>query len=502
MLRNFFVTAIRNLVRNKAYAIINFVGLTSGIALTLLVITYVRSELSYDKFHKQSANLYRLKYTAPNGLQLASTPPPIAPRLREYFPEVQEAARMYGRSVTVSRENSTESFEEGNVFFADSSLMKMFTFQFVSGDPERALKEKFTILITEETAKKYFGNKDPLDETLLFAGKHPFKVAGVVKSFPDNSHIRFDMLAPYDNMFDLESEQSAKALRNNLDINFVISHSYTYVLLKPGSDPGAIDKGMDAFLKKYAQPQLLVGQVFTLMPLTDIHLKSTLLVEPTPVNSMANIYIFIAVGILTLIIACINYVNLSTAQSFSRIKEIGIRKILGSLKSQLIVQFLAESFLFCLGALVLSYAILYVTLPSLNETMNKNLVFSEEVDGMLVFSSLVVLVIVTVTAGGYPALFVARFNSITSLKSQSIGSLSGPQLLRKMLVVFQLAVACMLLTGSILIIKQLKFLNDQPLGFQRDHVINLPLFSNNLNGIFRQNDSTFWVRLQSFRGCD
>jgi putative ABC transport system permease protein len=498
MLRNFFVTAIRNLARNKTYSIINFVGLTCGITLSLLVIIYVRSELSFDKFHTNADNLYRLSYTAPNGLKLASTPPPIAPRLKEYFPSVQAAARMYGRSVTVSKASASESFEESNVFFADSAITDIFSFEFLSGDPKRALRDKFTVLITEQIAKKYFGDKDPLDETLVFAGEHPFKVAGVIKRFPDNSHINFDMLVPYDNMFDLETPASAKILKDNLDINFIISHSYTYVLVKPGSDPAEIDRGMEAFLKKYAQPQLLVGQVFTLMPVTDIHLKSTLLVEPGPVNTMANLYIFIAVGILTLLIACINYVNLSTAQSLTRIKEIGIRKILGSLKRQLIAQFLAESFLFCLGALVLSYALVYFTLPLLNQALNKNLVFSEELNPSLVTASLGVLLIVTVIAGTYPAIFVARFNSIGALKNSG-DSFSGPQLFRKVLVVVQLAVACMLLSGSIIIMRQLDFLNEQPLGFQKEHVITVPLFSSNLNGIFRQNDSTFWLRLQSFR---
>jgi putative ABC transport system permease protein len=224
--------------------------------------------------------------------------------------------------------------------------MKMFSFEFVKGNPENALSEKFTVLINEEMATKYFGDKDPIGETLIFSGNVSFKVAGVVKNFPENSHLRFNILVPYDNMFDLEAPVVAQNLRNNLAINFIISHSYTYVLLKPGADPAEVDKKMPEFLKKYAQPNLIVGQVFTLMPVLDIHLKSTLLVEPSATNSWTNLYIFIGVGVLTLLIACINYINLSTAQSFTRIKEIGIRKILGSMKFQLIGQFLAESLFF------------------------------------------------------------------------------------------------------------------------------------------------------------
>jgi putative ABC transport system permease protein len=498
MLRNFLKTAGRNILKHKAYSLINFVGLTCGLSLALLIMSYVRSELSYDRFHENAERLYRLKYEVPNGLQLASTPPPIAPKLAEYFPEVEEAARLYGRNVTVARAKGEESFEEGNIYFADSAIMKMFSFQFVRGNSERALKEKFTVIINEEIAKKYFGESDPLGETLLFAGKQPVRVTAVVKDFPENSHLRFNMLLPYDDMFDLEEEAAEQALRKNLETNFVISHSYTYVLLKEGSDPKRIDAEMNAFLKKYAPPNRLIGQVFTLMPVLDIHLKSTLLLEPTNTNSLSNLYIFIGVGILTLLIACINYINLSTAQSFSRIKEIGIRKILGSMRSQLIFQFLSESFVFCSGALIISFGILYTTLPLMNELTSKNLLFAEVVDANMVIGAGSLMFMITLLAGGYPSYFVTRFNSVNALKGTG-SSFQGGQFLRQGLVIFQLAVACMLLSGAMLIVKQLKYLNEIPLGFQKQYLVNIPLFSNNLNGIFRQNDSTFWVRLQSYR---
>jgi putative ABC transport system permease protein len=498
MLKNFFKTAGRNILKNKAYSIINFSGLTTGLALSLLILTYVRSEFSYDRFHEKADRLYRIKYVAPNGLKIASSPPPIAPVMKDFFPEVEEAARVYGRNVSIARPEAEVSFEESGVFFADSTLMKMFSFQFVSGNPEKALSEKFTVLITEEMAKKYFGDKDPLGEPLLFQGKHSFRVVGVVKEFPENSHIRFNMLVPYDNMFDMESDQTAQNLRNNLAINFIISHSYTYVLLKPGADPTSVDRNMEAFLKKYAQPNLLVGQVFTLMSIKDIHLMSDMLVEPSPTNEIKNLYIFIGVGILTLIIACINYINLSTAQSLSRVKEIGIRKILGSMKYQLIGQFMAESFLFCLLALVLSFIVFYGTLPLLNDLTDKTLAFVDVVDGRLVLAAMLLLIVITLLAGGYPSYFVTQFNSINSLKGEGSAQ-HGSQFLRKVLVIFQLTIACMLLSGSLLIMKQLNFLSSRPLGFQQEHIINVPLFSQNLNGIFRQNDSTFQIRLRSFR---
>ncbi len=497
MLQNFFKTAIRTILKNQSYAIINFIGLTSGVALALLIMTYVRSELSYDQFHEYGDRLYRIRYDAPNGLGLATSPPPIAPAMKDFFPEVEEAARLYARNMSIKRPDAEEAFEENGVFFADSALMKMMTFQFVKGNPERALVDKFTVLINEEMAKKYFGDANPIGEPLLFGGKHSFKVVGVVKDFPENSHIRFNMLVPYENMFDMETDETAQVLRNNLAINFVISHSYTYVLLKPGADPKNVDNQFDAFLKKYARPDLLVGQKFTLFPVKDIHLQSTLLAEPSATNSMTNLYIFMGVGLLTILIACINYINLSTAQSFTRIKEIGLRKILGSMKSQIIVQFLSESFLFCLVSFALSFVVFYFALPFLNELTNKELLFSEVVDWKLVALSFGLLVLITFLAGGYPSYFVARFDSVHSIKGGAANI--GSQKLRKVLVVFQLGIACLLLSGSLVIMKQLNYLADRPLGFQKDHVVTIPLFSQNLNGIFSRRDTLFQTRLQSYR---
>lgn len=498
MLRNFFKTAGRNILRHKAYSIINFVGLTCGVTLALLIMVYVRSEVSFDNFHAKGDRLYRIKYVAPNGLELATSPPPLAPAMQEFFPEVELAGRVYGRNVSVRRPDGDVSFEETGVFFVDSAIMKMMTFQLVKGTLDKALNEEFTVIINEQMATKYFGDKNPIGEPLLFAGKNSFRVTAVVKDFPENSHINFNMLVPYDNMFDMETDQTAQVLRNNLSVNFIISHGYTYVLLKEGADPGKVDGGMNDLLKKYALPNLQVGQVFTLFPVRDIHMNSTMLAEANGTNTWTNILIFAGVGLLTIVIACINYINLSTAQSFTRIKEIGIRKILGSFKYQIIVQFLAESFLFCLIAFVLSYALFYITLPMMNELMGKNLRFNDVVDMNLLTASVALLVLITLLAGGYPSYFVTKFESVNALKGSGSAAI-GSQWLRKALIVFQLGIACMLLSGSLLIIKQLNFLSSRPLGFKKDHIVTVPLFSQNLNGLFAQRDSTFKIRLQSFR---
>jgi putative ABC transport system permease protein len=238
--------------------------------------------------------------------------------------------------------------------------------------------------------------------------------------------------------------------------------------------------------------------VFTLFPVRDIHMNSTMLAEANGTNSWSNILIFAGVGLLTIIIACINYINLSTAQSFTRIKEIGIRKILGSFKYQIIAQFLSESFLFCLISFALAYVAFYLTLPMLNELMGKSLQFGLVVDLTLVFASIGLLVLITLLAGGYPSYFVTKFESVNTLKGNGSAAIGG-QWLRKTLIVFQLGIACMLLSGSLLIIKQLDFLSSRPLGFTKDHIVTVPLFSQNLNGLFARRDSTFRIRLRSFR---
>ncbi|MGC3943420.1 MAG: ABC transporter permease [Chryseolinea sp.] len=498
MLKNFFKTAYRNIVKNKVYASINFVGLTTGLALCLLILVYLRSETGYDKFHSKIDRLYRIKYVAPNGLLLASSPPPLAPSIKDHFSEVEETARMYYRNVSINRTGQNERFEESDVFFVDSTLFKLFSFDIVRGDSRRLLHDRFTVVINEEMARKYFGDADPIGESLTFSGNIQYKVIAVVKNFPEQSHIRFNMLVPYDNMFDMETPQTAERLRNNLAINFIISHGFTYVLLRPGADPSKVDAGMDGMLKKYAKPELLVGQKFSLMPVADIHLRSEMLAEPRPTNSWSTLYLFAGVGIVTLVIACINYINLSTAQSFSRVKEIGVRKILGSMRYQLIIQFLAESFLFSAVSMLIAYAAFYYTLPLLNAVTDKNLIFGEVVDSKLIWGSAILVVLMTLMAGGYPSYFVTRFESVHSLKTSAYAS-SGDQFLRKSLVVFQLCIACMLLSGSLLIVRQMSFLESRSLGFEKERVITIPLYSQNLNSIFASTDSTYRSRLQTFR---
>lgn len=462
-------------------------------------MAYVREELSYDTFHKKADRVYRIKYTVPNGLELASCPAAMAPHMLEYFPEMEAVARVYGRNATISiPEQRDIVFEETNVFFADSTVFDILSFEIINGNPNRLLADPFTIIINEEMAKKYFGNNNPVGETLLLSGKNSFKVIGVFRD-KANAHIRFNMLAPFENMYDMEDDITAERLRNNLAQNFVISHSYTYMLLKPGANSKEVDAKMDAFLNEHAPPQSLIGQVFSLFPLLDIHLKSTLQAEPGSPNSMTTLYIFIGIGILTLLIACINYINLVTAQSVSRVKEIGIRKIMGSSGRQLIFQFLFESLLFCFISIILSYALLYYALPFLNDLTSNDIGYWELMDQNTIVISVLLLASVTLFAGSYPAWFIANFKTVNSIKGTGFSGQDGSSLLRRSLVIFQLVITSLLLSGSLMIFKQLHFLSNQPLGFDKDLVLTVPLQSQNLNGLFRIADSTYTMRINTFR---
>jgi putative ABC transport system permease protein len=497
MLKNFIRIAWRTLAKNKVYAIINFVGLTGGITLALLVMMYIRFETGYDQFHTKADRLYRITNTTSFGRSYALTPPAIATHIREYFPGVQEVGRMYGRSVSVRSPLSPQTFEEQQVMFADSSIFNMLDFEFVGGKPLHPLHEKFTMLVTEETATKYFGDQNPVGEVLLLGGRHSFRIVGVVKNFPSQSHLHFTMLVPYENMYDLETDENAIIVRNNLATNFITTHSYTYVLLNPEADPDQINAGMDAFIRRYAPPERQVGQKFSLMKLTDIHLHSTLAGEAEVPNSIDNLWIFGAVGLLTLLMACINYINLSTAQSLMRVKEIGMRKIFGAFRSHLIIQFFVEGMVFCASSWMLSFLGAYLALPWLNKLTGGNILFEEAVDPGLIMASVGLLLLVSVLAGGYPAWFVIRFRSVNALKGA--WGHPGKQGLRQALVVFQLSIAMILLSGSMLILKQLDFLQNRRLGFNREQVLAIPLFSENMNGLYGRIDSAYYTRLDSYR---
>ncbi len=498
MFLRFFTTAWRNIVKHQLFSVINFIGLSIGIALTILIFIYVREEVNYDRFQTKLDRIYRIKYSLPSqNMELATSPPPLTPQLPEYFSDIESVARLFGRSASVKRTGSMEIFEEEAVFFADTTFQNIFDLEFISGSADQAFRPN-TVILTKRSAEKYFGDESPLGQSLNFSGRVDFEVVGVVKDYPSNSSIYFSMLLPYDNMYDLEDDQTAAIMRQNLEVNFVISHSYTYILLKEGADPETVNKGMADFINEYAPEQMQIGQVFTLFPLRDIHMESTMLAEAEATNSWSTIYLFIAVSILTLAIASINYINMSTAQSFSRVKEIGVRKVMGSDKRQLIFQFLVEAFLFVGVSVLVALLLVNLGIPVLNDLTNKNFVFSEVMDWQLIGLVIGLVFLLTLLAGSYPAFFVSGFNAVDALKGSKLQATGSGKLLRLSLVGFQLLVTSFLLVAALIVLQQLNFINNKELGFDKEKIVIINLFSQNLNNIFSGADSTFQTRLRTY----
>jgi len=285
MLRNYFKIAFRNLRLYKGFAAINITGLTSGMTCCFLILLFVRNELSYDTFHEKFDRIYRVSYNPKfAGLPqaLAVIPPPASPLMPGYFPEIETSARLYRRSASIEAlpagSAERKKFEEANFFFADSTIAHIFTFSFLEGNLRTALRDNFTVIITDEMARKYFGSQSALGKTLLFGGRHPMKVSGVVKDFPDNSHLRFGFIANYETMFALESPDA----RENLTRNWIISHSWTYVLLKSGQQAASVNAKFPQFLLTHAPKQFSKDIEYQLQPMRDFHLRSALANEPEP----------------------------------------------------------------------------------------------------------------------------------------------------------------------------------------------------------------------------
>ena len=497
MYKNYWLVAIRNMNRSKVFSLINILGLAIGMTCCFLILLYVRDELSYDRFHQKADRIYRITYLPKfAGLTkpLPVLSPAASPLLKDYFPEIETSARLFQRTAAIQQ--GISKFDEQRFFFADPALLNIFTFNFLQGNPATALKNTFSVVLSAKTAKKYFGNGPALGKTLLLDGEYPLVVSGVVADFPDNSHVHLDILANYETMFATVTE----AARKNLPYNWIISHSLTYVLLKPGQQPASVDARFPSFLQKYAPPDFSGGIEYKLQPLTSIHLHSDLLSEVEPVSNILYVYIFLGIAFITLLIAGINFVNLSTARSLRRAKEVGMRKVLGAEKRQLIGQFLGESLLLSFGAFLLSVILVIVLLPLFNDLTQKQFtltaIFS---DGLLLSSFVLIFFLAGLLAGLYPAFFLSGFDAATTLKRDFTGGNNRGGILRRALLVFQFAASVALMIATLVVFRQLQFIRSADLGFQKDDVLVVSVKTANINAIFDSPNDTLYQRLQSFR---
>ncbi|GGC01016.1 ABC transporter permease [Dyadobacter sediminis] len=465
MLKNYLKIAFRNLWKHKVFSFINIMGLTVGMSACFLIFLYVNFELSYDAFNSKADRIYRLVTdikTPSETINTGVTSWAFAPSMKNDLPEVDAFTRVSGGSFLVRK--GDVKFQEEKTVFADSSLFRVFDFKLIKGNPATALKDQLSLVFTEKAAKKYFGDADPIGQTLLLSGEgFPAIVTGIMKDIPENSQIKGDMFVSMSTL--------TQKFNKGLDEQWGNFGATTYLLLKPGTTGKALEKKLPEFLKNRAgklMNELNMHYTLFLEPLRDVHLLSTR--GSDEAGSMNNVYIFSVVAVFILLIACINFVNLTTARSVERAKEVGIRKVVGAPKWLIARQFISESILLCLIAFVFAIVLSAVLLPLFNNLSGK--IIS---DGMLdnlpfVLGLLVASIVIGILAGIYPALVLSSFEPVVVLKGRFTTSFKGA-LLRKGLVAVQFAISIALIIATIVVYTQMDFMRNRDLGFSKDQML-------------------------------
>jgi putative ABC transport system permease protein len=480
MLRNYFRIAIRNLWKHKIFSFINIMGLTVGMTSCFLIFMYVKFELSYDSMHSKANRIYRIvsDIKTPSDVIHASGPAwAVAPHTKPDFPQVEDFVRVSGESFLIRRGNI--KFQEERSAYVDSAFFKVFDFKLLKGNPRTALSEPFSIVLSQTAAKKYFGKEEPLGQTLLFTGDaKPAKVTGIMKDIPENSQIQADMLVSMSTL--------TKIYAPDLDNQWGNYGASAYVLLKEGTDPKALEKQFPAFLEKRNGDEMKKIQMFPtlfLEPLRDVYLYSTR--DGSKTGNVNNVYIFSAIAIFILIIACINFINLTTARSAERAKEVGIRKVVGAMKGQLARQFAGESVLLCIIAFLLTFLLTWLLIPLFNQLSGKTIIEGIFQQSSYLLILLLSSVIIGLIAGFYPALVLSSFDPIVVLKGRFASGSKGA-FLRKGLVIIQFSISIALITGTLIVYRQMNYMRSQSLGFNNDHMLVMETNGDPAKDAFKQ----------------
>lgn len=472
MLRNYLLIAYRNLKRSPGYALINITGLAIGIACCVLILMYVRDELSYDRFHTEADRIYRVVEVIEGAEESSSQPFPAGETLVSDFPHLVETSvrffNLQAPTLAVEYEPSVgeaQLYNEPRFFFVDSTLFDVFDFELVQGDERTALANPNSVLVTETMARKYFGDEDPIGKILRVENQLDLYVTGVLADTPSNAHFAFDFLASFSSLRPAFPPEF-------MNQNWYWNPCWTYILLQENVRPAALEAQFPTFVQQYF-PDMIKSQVeLYLQPLTDIHLHSRLDFEIEPNSDIAYVYIFSAVALFVLLIACINFMNLATARSARRAREVGMRKVLGAQRIQLVKQFLGESMLLSLVAVLVAIPLIWLGLPVLNAFAGKSLSFHPAENALIWLGMLVVGVLVGLASGAYPALFLSAYNPTEVLKGTiRIGRANVATAFRKVLVVSQFAISIMLIVGTFAAFDQLDYLQNARLGFDDEQVI-------------------------------
>jgi putative ABC transport system permease protein len=486
MLRNYFKTAFRSLARNKAFTLINILGLVIGISFSTMLYTYVKHELSYDSFHSKSDRTYRvltINKSIPDDIRtFGSTMPPLGPELVTTFPEVVEFVRLYRFTGQVIIEVGETKYSERNWFTADSNFFNVFNFDFVEGNPLTALSQPRSVILPEKIAKKYFGNENALGKTINFLDLGLITVTGIVKDLPTNSHLQFDLLF---------SDLQPGDFWDSYITNWKRLGAFTYVVLQEGASISEVDLKMNDFMKKHrGDDAQFIATAF--QPIKNIYLHSAGIQNGLEFEhgQLSYVYIFSSMAVFLLLIAAINYINLTTSKASARTKEIGIRKVAGAFKAQLIVQFLTEAFLITLISMLLALVMMDLTFPYFNSITGKN--FDLTLTTLIQFlpSLLIITLIIGVIAGSYPAFYLAKLKPISTLKNQTAYARGGFDL-RTTLVVFQFTITIVLIISTLVIGNQLNFIQTKDIGFQKDHLMIIDINSGTVRNQFQAMKNEF-----------
>lgn len=465
MFGNLIKTAIRYIFKHFGYSLMNILGLTLGMTSALFLIIYSANEISYDRYHEKADRIYRVssKITEPDDqFTWIVAQIPFGPQVAQDYPDVQAYVRFIGLGRTLFKYEDKE-FNEEDFYYADSTLFDVFTYKVVKGEVKTALEEPNKIILTEKTAARYFGDADPIGKTLKTT-ERSYEVTGVIENVPFNSHFRFDAVASRNN---LPKELGSWG-------NFGV---YTYLLFPENTDVKAFEKKMQGMYDRYMKPIFETMNIkieYVLEPITHIHLYSTNAGEPEPTGSITYVYIFMIVAVFLVLIAAMNYMNLATARSTKRAREVGLRKVVGSGRGPIILQFLSESVVFTLISLAFSLILLIALLPKFNELAGRSFELQVIYSPVVLLTVFGILLVVGIIGGSYPAFFLSRFSPVTVLKGEITQGKAG-SVFRKVLVVIQFTVSVIMIICTLVVFRQLHFMKNMDQGFDQTNVITLQL---------------------------
>jgi putative ABC transport system permease protein len=481
MLRNYLKIAFRSFARQKYYSIINTLGLALGTSACILILLFVEDELSYEKRFANNEKIYRLVEDFPMGTHLsqsATVPFPTRNALMNDFPEVKNAALIYrpsswGQTPIVKLDD--QEFYEDNFIFAEHNFLDIYGFRFIKGDAAKALKGPNELLLTESSAKKYFGDKDPIGKRLNLGGQRDLEVIGVIEDLADNTHLKFDMIASF---------ETFKSFFNNpqfFETQWTWVAAWMYFTVDNEADAEKINKALPGFVKSHYPATLADGGVaLKVQKANDVHLNSALELEFEQNGNITHVYLFSFIAVLILLIAIINFMNLCTARAAKRAKEVGLRKVLGAHKKMLVVQFMGEAILTSSVALIIAIGILYAALPWFNELTGKNITVNLLHNIPLLASLIALGIIVGIFSGSYPALVLSSFQPTEVLKGKSVGS-GSKNFLRKALVVSQFVISISLIICIGIVYKQINYIHNKDMGFNKDQILTVDFGFNLFN---------------------